>query len=49
LDVSVFSKGELTHSPSQGHGIWAKKQLTEVIGEPLILDMALCRFFCLEK
>ncbi len=22
-----------------------KKQLTELIGEPLILDMALCRFF----
>ena len=31
--------------------VWylGKKQLTVIIGEPFVLDMALCRFFCLEK
>ena len=39
----------MTHSSCKTHGIRAKKQLTDDIGEPLILDMALSRFFCLEK
>ena len=30
----------MTHSSCKTHGIRAKKQLTDDIGEPLILDMA---------
>ena len=29
--------------------VFGQKQLTDDFGEPLILDMALCRFFWLEK
>jgi hypothetical protein len=38
----------ITHSPCKRHGI-GQKQLTENIGEPLILDISLFRIFCPEK
>ncbi len=35
----------MTHSSCKTHGIWAQKQLTDDIGEPLILDMVISRLF----
>ena len=42
-------KEEEWPNPAKGMAFGQKKQLTDDLGEPLILDMALCRFFWLEK